>query len=84
MCSTHTTYQFTPAQREELSLAPIDLSGRRDVYRIAMQAAEAAFSRLWLTCYEGSAVRERYLAHCDYHGRWLEWLEPERHATEDV
>ncbi len=81
---THTVYQFSPAECEQLRdiLAAHD----REVVKIRLEPVpKDTHSALELLVIRNGAWKEQRLAGCDYHGRWLDWspveMTPDSHLA---
>ena len=83
---THTVSQFSSEERQLLGDLIADAGRERDLYWISSEYR--ASPRQWLTSekesvrpilklvsFEGGVRRERILARCHHHGRWIEWLD---------
>jgi hypothetical protein len=72
---THTLNQFSPAARDRLDALFAEGAADRDCFRVSGEWIGARFPRLELSWLTKGTERRRLLAHCDSHGRWLEWLD---------
>ena len=71
-------WQYMPRASKEGVLAALEEAGREathdaPVARLRMEPlGQAPHATLSLTMWPGGETRR--LAHCNYHGRWIEWL----------
>ncbi|MDE2686097.1 MAG: DUF2332 domain-containing protein [Chloroflexota bacterium] len=83
---THTVNQFSTSERQLLDDLLSDVGRRRDLYWISSEyrasprrwltdKAESVRPTLKLVSFESAVRRERTLARCHHHGRWIEWLD---------
>ena len=70
-------WQYMPAASKEgvrtaLEQAGAEATAEAPIARLRMEPlGEASYATLSLTMWPGGETRR--LAHCDYHGRWIEW-----------
>jgi hypothetical protein len=69
---THTLNQVPPAARARLTALLRELATTRELYRLSAEWLGAPVPQLTLTTWSRGEARERLLARCDHHGRWLE------------
>ncbi len=75
---THTVNQFSAEARDRLSALLADHGRGRELYRVSAEWLGTVHPQLELTAWRGGRAEQRLLAHCDPHGRWLEWLDGDR------
>ncbi len=70
-------WQYMPAEergRIEEMLAMADAPAEAPIARLRMEPLDARQPHATLTLTTWPGGETRHLAHCDYHGRWIEWL----------
>ena len=72
---THTVNQFSPDARARFTALLAHLASTRALFRLSAESLDGAIPQLTLTTWPRGHADERVLARCDYHGRWLEWLD---------
>ena len=69
------TALLTNAMKVAQMHLPTLLTGeRRPIYRISCEWLGTEYPQLTLNRYHRGDQTETLLAHCDFHGRWIEWL----------
>lgn len=72
------TYMIThlpQSKRNYLSCLLDQHATKRDFFRVSIDLPhESPCSELKIVAFEHGASKEKLLAHCDTHGKWLEWL----------
>ena len=72
---SHTLNQFSPGSRSRLNEILAEASLERPVTRLGFESLGLGDSDLNVVSYVNGAQREpQLLAHCEPHGRWIEWL----------
>jgi hypothetical protein len=71
---TFTLNQVAPEARLQLANLLTKFSLQRPIYRIGCEWLGTEHPQLTLTRYHLGQQTETLLAHCDFHGRWIEWL----------
>ena len=72
---SHTLNQFTQEAKVELDSILCGESVSKKINRLGFEGSGRGYSVLSLTTYrDGDLVKTKDLAHCEPHGRWIEWL----------
>ena len=73
---THTLHQFSTQTRKHFLDLVAEEGRRRELFHLAGEGTGTYYHiELQLAIFQEGVRRQRNLAHCDQHGRWVEWLE---------
>jgi hypothetical protein len=86
--ATFALYQIPRDRLRRLLASMQNASKQRDIAFVSIESSGATWSEAFLTWYRRGERATRKLAHCNPHGRWLEWrdatLEDPRAQTRSV
>jgi hypothetical protein len=73
--ATFALYQIERARLKALLASMQSASKERPIAFVSIESSGGTWSEIFLTWYRGGERATRKLAHCNPHGRWLEWKE---------
>jgi hypothetical protein len=73
---THTLHQFSPQTRQHFLDLVAEEGRRRELFHLAGEGSGTYYHiELQLATFQDGVRHQKNLAHCDQHGRWVEWLQ---------
>ncbi|RMF80205.1 MAG: DUF2332 domain-containing protein [Chloroflexi bacterium] len=67
--------QFTRRKRQEFTDLLVELSQEREINRVSIEWLRTEYPRIEMMQYRKREATSKFLARCDGHLRWLEWLD---------